>query len=378
MKKRVGIATLHTAINYGVYLQAYAMQRKVEDFGYDAEIIHYTKRTESVSSSSKSSRIIRALMHPIETKKIINNKIMKSGRDFAERGIAFFEFASENFHLTELCNNLSEAEEMGKKYDACVCGSDQIWNPVHTDCNPYYFLQFVPAEKRIAYAPSIACEEIPEKYFDDFKNYVSSFSSISVREISGAELVEKITGRKCETTVDPTLLYDRNFWNSFALPERIVKEPYVFCYFLGGTDINKKTIKRIEKELGKKVVVSPFHSAINNMKNVEKIYADIAQFLTLVRDADFILTDSFHGMVFSVNFRKSFAVVKRTDTDAGKHTRVSDFLSEIGLADRIVTEENIRTFKFSEINYEDSENILQDWIKSSEDYFRNSFEKVFK
>lgn len=378
LKKRVGIATLHTAINYGVYLQAYAMQRKVEDFGYDAEIIHYVKRTESASSSSKSSKIKRLLLHPIQTKKIINNKIMKSGENFTRRSFAFSKFASGNFRLTRLCNDMADAEEIGKKYDACVCGSDQIWNPVHTDCNPYYFLQFIPPEKRIAYAPSVACEEIPEKYLENFKNYISSFSSISVRETSGAELVEKITGRKCESTVDPTLLYNRDFWNKFALKEKLSDEPYIFCYFLGGTDIHKKAIEKISKALGKKIIFSPFDSEINNLKTGEKIYADVAEFLTLVRDADFVLTDSFHGMAFSVNFRKSFAVVKRADTDAGKHTRVNDFLTKINLADRIVTDENIESFNFSEINYEDSEKVLQKWIKSSEDYFENSLKKVLE
>lgn len=378
LNKRVGIVTLHTAINYGVYLQAYAMQKKVEDFGYDAEIIHYTKRIENVSSSSRKSKIKRVLMHPIKTKKIIDNKIMKSGSNFAERSFAFSKFASKNFNLTRLCNNIDDAEETAKKYDACVCGSDQIWNPVHTDCNPYYFLQFVPAEKRIAYAPSIACEEIPEKYLKDFKKYVSSFSSISVREFSGAELVEKITGRKCENTVDPTLLYDKDFWNGFAFEERLVKEPYIFCYFLGGTEIHKKSIERIEKETGKKVVLSPFNFEINKLKTGEKFYADIKEFLTLVRDADFVLTDSFHGVAFSVNFRKSFAAVKRTDTDSGKHTRINDFLSKIGLAKRIITSENINSFNFSEINYEESEKVLQEWITSSEEYFRKSLKKVLE
>ncbi len=378
MKKKVGIATLHTAINYGVYLQAYAMQRKVEDFGYDAEIIHYVKRTESGTSSSKQSKIKRLLLHPIQTKKIIDNKVMKSGENFSRRSFAFSKFASKNFNLTRLCNDINDAEEIAKKYDACVCGSDQIWNPVHTDCNPYYFLQFVPAEKRIAYAPSVACETIPEKYLEDFKNYISSFSSISVRESSGASLVEKITGRKCENTVDPTLLYDKNFWNEFAYPERLEKEPYVFCYFLGGTEIHKKALNKIEKDLGKKIVISPFDYEINSLKTGEKIYADIKEFLTLVRDADFVLTDSFHGMAFSVNFRKNFAVVKRADTDAGKHTRVNDFLSKIKLADRIVTDENLQDFNFSEINYEESGKILEEWVKSSSDYFENSLKKVLE
>ncbi|MBR5508346.1 MAG: polysaccharide pyruvyl transferase family protein, partial [Clostridia bacterium] len=189
-----------------------------------------------------------------ELKKIIDSKVMKSGKNFKRRSFAFSKFASENFNLTRLCNDLSDAEEIGKKYDACVCGSDQIWNPVHTDCNPYYFLQFIPAEKRIAYAPSIACEDIPEKYMEDFKKYISSFASVSVRESSGAELVEKITGKKCENTVDPTLLFDKNFWNEFAFAERLVEEPYVFCYFLGGAEIHKKAIERIEKVLGKNIL----------------------------------------------------------------------------------------------------------------------------
>lgn len=378
MKKKVGIATLHIAINYGVYLQAYAMQRKVEDLGYDGEIIHYVKRTESGSSSSKVSKIKRLILHPVKTKKIIDNKVMKSGENFSRRSFAFSKFASKNFNLTRLCNDMSDAEKIAEKYDACICGSDQLWNPVHTDCNPYYFLQFVPAEKRIAYAPSVACETIPEKYLEDFKNYISSFSSISVRESSGAELVEKITGRKCENTVDPTLLYDKDFWNEFAYPERIEKEPYVFCYFLGGTEIHKKALKKIEKDLGKKVILSPFDYEINSLKTGEKIYADIKEFLTLVRDADFVLTDSFHGMAFSVNFRKNFAVVKRADTDAGKHTRVNDFLSKIKLSERIVTDDNLQDFDFSEINYEESGKILEEWVKNSSDYFEKSLKKVLE
>ena len=376
LKKRVGIATLHSAINYGVYLQAFAMQKKIEDFGYDAEIIHYVKRTERKTSSGLKSKIKRAVLHPIQTKKIIDSKVMKSGKNFKRRSFAFSKFASENFNLTRLCNDLSDAEEIGKKYDACVCGSDQIWNPVHTDCNPYYFLQFIPAEKRIAYAPSIACEDIPEKYMEDFKKYISSFASVSVRESSGAELVEKITGKKCENTVDPTLLFDKNFWNEFAFAERLVEEPYVFCYFLGGAEIHKKAIERIEKVLGKKIVFSPFNTTINNLNTGEKIHADIKEFLTLVRDADFVITDSFHGMAFSVNFRKSFAVVKRSDTDKGKHTRVNDFLAKIGLEDRVITDENSDDFNFSEVNYEKSEKLLEDWIEESSDYFEKALKKV--
>ncbi len=378
MKKRVGIATLHTAVNYGVYLQAYAMQKKVEDFGYIAEIIHYTKRTEKSSSLSKKAKIIKTLKHPIQTKRIISNKFLKTSDDFEKRNFDFAKFASLKFNLSRLCNNMTDAEKVAEKYDACVCGSDQIWNPVHTDLNPYYFLQFVPAEKRIAYAPSVACQEIPEKYIDGFRKYTEDFACLSVRESSGAELVEKITGKKCENTVDPTLLYDRNFWRTIAKKERQIDEPYIFCYFLGGTDLHIKVIESIQKKLNKKIIFAAFDDKINKLKTGEKLYPSIEEFLSLVDNADFVLTDSFHGVAFSVNFRKDFAVIERSDTDAGKRTRVRDFLTKIELTDRIVTSENEKGFNYSEINYESSENILQNWIKNSEKYFEDSLKKVLE
>ena len=371
MKKKIGIVTLHSAINYGVYLQAYAIKEAVKDNGYDAEIIHYTKRTESSSASqTKKNKTLSRLTHPFKTLEIIKNIKLKSDKGAVKRSNAFNDFAAYNFDLTATCNNFDDAKRIGEKYDAFVCGSDQIWNPVHTNCNPYYFLQFTDKPK-IAYAPSISLREIPEKFKKDFNDYVNSFECLSVRESSGAELVEKETGRKCFNAVDPTLLYDMNKWNEIAC-EPIQKEEYVLCYFLSYSKTHEKVIDKIQKKFNVKIISIPFNYKASKNKKCENYYASINEFLAFVRDAKFVLTDSFHGVAFSTNFRKDFAVIKRIDAHPDKHLRMKDYLEKTKLSDRIITEKNINDFDFSKVDYTESGKIIKEWANESRKYLSDS------
>ncbi len=349
------------------------MQEAVKENGFDAEIIHYTKKNGTSAVLSKSEKIKGRVLHPFKTLDIINNKIMRKKAECVRRTNSFVDFGAYKFNLSRTCNDLNDAENIGKKYDALICGSDQIWNPTHTNCDPVYFLQFSDKEK-IAYAPSISLKEIPEKYKSDFNNYVNSFSCLSVREYSGAEIIEKETGRKCENVVDPTLMFDSEKWNEIAC-DRVIEGDYVLCYFLGYTEAHRKLIEKVKKKFNIKIVSIPFTYKCSKNKNCENYFATIEEFLALVRDASFVITDSFHGVAFSTNYRKNFAVLKRTDTHSDKHLRVNDYLEKIGLSDRVVTEKNMDDFDFSEIDYSVSGEKLEKWVQKSRSFFADSLKK---
>lgn len=376
MKKSIGIVTLHKAINYGVFLQAYAMQEIIRSFGYDVQIINYDKREKENIRASKKQKFRKIFIHARDFRKILATKKFRLLEQCKERERKFAGFANQYFDLTYYCNNLSDAEAYAQeKFSACVCGSDQIWNPNHTKLNEFYFLSFIPSEKRIAYAPSVSCVKIPEEYEEKFCKYVNGFKFVSSREKTGSDLIEKLTGRTCPTVVDPTLLFSPDEWNSIAKKERQYDEKYVFCYFLNYSRLHEKVLDIIKQKMNIKVVAVPFTHQINDREDIEKNFAGVEEFLSLVRDAEFIVTDSFHGTAFATNYKKTFYTLKNYG-DEGKFTRIVDYLSEIGLESRILTNENIQNITLKNIDYSTVTPKLDKFINMSEKYLENALKNT--
>lgn len=376
MKKTVGIASLHTAVNYGVFLQAYALQEKIRSFGYDTQIINYDKRAEGDSKLSKKQKLIRFYSHVRNFSIIVERKNFRKIPESKRREREFKRFSNERFTFSPYCNNVDDVKKiLSARYDAYVCGSDQIWNPTHTKMNPFYFLAFADNDKKIAYSPSVSCITIPEMYKKEFFEKVSDFHFISSREKTGSNLIEEGTGRKCPTVIDPTLLYEKRDYEKLSLNQRLIKEPYVLCYYLNFSELHKKAAEKISEELGIKVVVVPCDPRVYYELEGEKVFASIEEFLSLVRDAEFVLTDSFHGTAFSVIYRKNFRSIKNYG-DEGKFTRINDFLSELGLQKCIATKDNVELLSADETDYSQAETKLDEWRAFSAEYLENALKTV--
>lgn len=221
------------------------------------------------------------------------------------------------------------------EYDYFVVGSDQVWNPYFADLEKL-FLRFAPLEKRIAYAASISCPEIPQDKLEIFIAGVNDMKAISVREQAGAELIEKLTGRKAEVVADPTMLVSAARWREIARKPSWLKgdEEILTTYFLGKRP--DEIINRLADEHGLKVV------NILDEHVFEHYAVAPEEWLWLIDHAKLMYTDSFHGTVFSILFGRPFVVAERIGEGCvNKMTsRIDNLLGKFGLEDRRGTKEN--------------------------------------
>ncbi|MBQ5733211.1 MAG: polysaccharide pyruvyl transferase family protein [Selenomonadaceae bacterium] len=225
--------------------------------------------------------------------------------------------------------------KVADKYDYFVTGSDQVWNPNFADLEKL-FLKFAPRAKRIAYAASISCPEIPSKDLQGFIDGINGMKAISVREQAGAELIEQLTGRKVEVVADPTMLVAAEKWREIARKPSWLKgdEEILTTYFLGKRP--DEVINRLAREHGLKVV------NILDEHVFEHYAVAPEEWLWLIDNASLMYTDSFHGTVFSILFRRPFVVAERIEAGcASKMTsRIDTLLGKFGLEARRGTKEN--------------------------------------
>ena len=221
------------------------------------------------------------------------------------------------------------------EYDYFVTGSDQVWNPYCADLEKL-FIKFAPGGKRISYAASISCPEIPQDKLQMFIDGVNGMKEISVREQAGADLIQQLTGRRVQVVADPTMLVTAEDWRSIARKPSWLKgdEQLLVTYFLGKRP--DSVIEGIARENGLQIV---------NMLD-ERVFEHYAiapeEWLWLIDHARFMYTDSFHGTVFSILFRTPFVVTERVDAGcASKMTsRIDTLLAKFDLSDRRGTNAN--------------------------------------
>ncbi|MEW9094151.1 MAG: polysaccharide pyruvyl transferase family protein [Clostridiaceae bacterium] len=344
-KKKIAIVTFsYMNYNYGGVLQAYALSKVLENMGHKVELISYknNRKDEIINrrwENFKKCKSFRAI------KKYIKNKIRaytnknKESEKLELRKEYFNQFANKRLNQSEVAYSGQELMECYTKYDAFVCGSDQIWNP--NILNPVYFLGFVPDEiKKIAYAPSLGVSKISPKKIQLMKSLIERIDKISVREFEGKRALEKYINKNIEVVLDPTLLIQPIIWDSICAKTDISK-PYILCYFLGINIQNEKFVKKFaeEKEL---VIVSLFHEYSNSNFADINYPAGPEEFLNLIRNAEYVFTDSYHGSIFSIIFKKNFFIFMR-DSDKNinsMNSRIHTLTSSLGINNRII---NLKT-----------------------------------
>lgn len=366
--KKIAIMTWYTFRNYGTVLQAVALNRVIRDFGYDVSTIAY---------------------NPLERKKPFAERVLNkierllSASDYSsdEKELLFENFIKENICLTSKIHSSEEFHRLNSDFDAFVCGSDQIWGPRWLDTR--FYLDFVEkADCKIAYAPSFGCSEIPE---DNKRKKISSclmdFGSISVREKSGAEIVESLIGKKPPVVLDPTLLLDDEKWDEYARTCFDKSKRYCLFYFLGNNPQNYHVAKKIAEDKGLKIKILPVFS--KDFKLESSIHESVgpSEFLTLLKNADYVCTDSFHGMVFSVIFHKQFVAFERFKRTGGKsqNTRIYNFLNLMGLNNVLLGQDSLNEWEQKtnlSIDYKHVDDRLETLRKDSLAYLKSALDRA--
>ena len=337
--KKIVIVTIIDYKNYGNRLQNYALEQLLSNISSDINsgISYRSKENDIACSKTIWKRFLKQII-PFGIYKEIRLKKKNNigNQTIPEKRIAGFESFSNSFlhMLPEFFVNRNN--DLGKKLhaDYYVAGSDQIWNPAWAG-HDHFFLTFAPPEKRIAFAASFGVEALEPNVAERYVRLLKDFKYISVRERSGAKLVKQLTGKDVDVVLDPTLLLSRDDW------EKIVKRPaiqlpeqYVLAFFLG--EEPKGSMEHFADQLGLPIV------HMNREEFPELFVLDPAEFLYVVKHADYVLTDSFHGTVFSIKFEREFYVFQRKQEGLeNMFTRISDLLQRFHLEDREQSREEI-------------------------------------
>ena len=326
--KKAAIMTWFHYHNYGTALQVTALYNVISSFGYDVDVIRYLPNVKAMS---------RPMLHRIAhaaVKRIIRSK----NRRFKDigRDQKFCEFIDNQLTFTNGCITQDDFESLNGQYDYFVCGSDQIWAPTIFDS--HYFLDFVTDDsKKIAYAPSIGLSVIENKNVEErMKNLISSFSYLSVREKQGAAIIRNLCSENARVVLDPTLLLACEQWQRI-IPTVATKENYILCYFLGTNDNARKHVVAISAKLKLPVKILPVFTKDSKYGELVKGVGPM-EFLSLIQNAAFVCTDSYHGAVFSIINQKPFYVFERFhgNDKQSQNSRVYNLLETTHLEDRLV------------------------------------------
>lgn len=340
--KKIGIISLYNnSYNYGGVLQAFALCKLVEQEGFEATQIRYA-RTKKMSGTVKGlktksiSHILKRFLEKTESgicDALLNKTLFQQRKNAFDCFKKKFILESENVYST------TSIDDVVSEYDAFITGSDQVWNPNLVDRG--YFLQFVPDEKiKISYAASVAAP-IHESKYSLYCDALQRLDGISVRESNIQQLLEKISKKKVEWVLDPTLTLDRQVWEDMT-EENIISDKYILCYFLGGDQRIRQLAKKYARKKNYKIVTLPFLGTVHKLR--DRTFGDIQmydvgpdRFLTLVRNAECIFTDSFHAVAFSHVFRRPFWAFHRKGFNKNEN-RVLSLLELSGLEERYLEE----------------------------------------
>ena len=330
---KVGLITLSCAYNYGAVLQAYATERFLNQHGYDAVLIDYvTERYQIDTKDYVYKTTVRWKKNALTrfVWKYTWHKNDVKCRDF------FRNFVEEHIPKTKVYYSNEELKGDLPDCDAFISGSDQIWNPYLYD--PYYFLEFVQDSRRkIAYAPSFGVMEIPHRCQQRLRKAIAPFRYVSVREKRGAEIVRELTGKQVMVAVDPTLLVSMAHWQTLAKPIDS-EQKYLFCYFLSENARYLETAEKIAREKHLTIRMLPMVAADFKKPGTVKEPVGPREWLGLVENADYVLTDSFHCTLFSIRFHKQFNVLQRfkEGDKRGQNSRIHALLQTADMPNRLV------------------------------------------
>lgn len=376
--KRIGIITIVKVNNYGAELQALALQRKLSLMGYDSEIIDYLFYKNPLHKKEQISRPFYP--YPIKSRikewllPIYENiKTISFKKEYNIRKKGFSSFHNRNTKFSSVCyKSYSELYKNPPIYDVYCVGSDQVWNPrCYTNLNPY-FLTFAPKDARkISYASSFGVKTLPENAKKQYSELLQNINYISVREENGVKLVKDVSGKDAINVADPTLLLTKEEWSLIAKYDKVLNEKYILLYVLKDSEYIKRTAIELSKKTGLKVV-RICKGAFKQDRKSDNIYniTDAApdDFLGLIDKAEMVLTNSFHGTVFSILFEKDFYTIIKRGVE--NNSRQLSLLKTLDI-DRIKYEDE-SFIESSSINWTKVNKNLTEFRQKSVDYLNEA------
>lgn len=364
-EKKIAIITLYSNNNFGNKLQNYATQCYFEKLGCDVFTIPYWEELHPNNSPlNKAKDFINNFFYWYYKKTGLKHNAKRS-EIYKKRYEYIKTFSDEYIKLSKQIHYKNIDKSFSKCFDYFVTGSDQVWHCTHDEKKEleYFFLMFAAKNQRITMSPSFGFDNIPEKYYEMYKNGILGFNNISCREQSGVEIIKNISGIDAELTLDPTMLVDKSIWtNILKRPANFCEQKYLLVYCLGGYD---STIRRqIE------MFCRTHNLCVVDLYDEKNIYFFSTrpdEFLYWIKNAEYVLTNSFHAVVFSILFKKQFYICNRVDSE-GMENRIETLLSSFQICN-VDFENNYNNI----INYDFVDEILYKEKVKAANFYLNSF-----
>lgn len=376
--KKIGLLTFHDTANHGAALQAYATLEKVKNLGYEPEIINYSNdfRKSLYDVINKSKYELRNSKYKDFLKTVIASSFISSRmRKFNS---FYDEFTPRSSIDYETSSSLACIED---RYSGIIVGSDQVWSTTNNGMDANYYLDFiVKKNKTMSYASSFGTTTLSDSAIRNYSSALKSIAYPSVRETTGLSIYKKLTGREPTLVLDPVFLLEKDKWvelikskypelTSTCSPfvDYTSNKKYLDSFFnIPGTEVFKKNCHKFGTSLG-------FGDFLDSETTL-KFSCDPIDFLHSLYNSRLLFTSSFHGVVLSIIFRKSFIVT--LSGNEGRDSRISDLLSQLGLEKRIFSS----TMTIDDINEDidyDSVHCKLDVLRAiSISFLENSLRKI--
>ncbi len=385
-KNKIGCVIAYTENhnNYGTSLQGYATIKKIQDLGYECEIIRYNKHI----SFFEKLRLVYLMFRcggTMDKMRVVKEKLNlrrypEYAKGILERTKAVNAYKAKRLiPLFHMYNGYAELHEGSKNYDAVLVGSDQVWTPMSL-YSKYYNLLFADDEvRKIAYASSFGVSVIPKFQWKATGAYLDRFYQIGVRETRGKEIVETLSNKKATVVADPTMLLSPKEWEKEIKDSKVhIENPYIFCYFLGTNPEARAAANKLKERTGYKIVtirhMDEFVPNDETFGDEAPYMVDPNDFVKYISEASFVLTDSFHCSVFSILFQRKFMTFYRfkSSNKGSRNSRIDSLLGLFNLRSRLYTGDVLSIQ--NEINYISVHKVLDEYRQQSLDFLKQALE----
>lgn len=371
METKIGVITYHSAYNFGSVLQAYATQESIEKIGYSVEIVNYRMKSQikyysMIHLNNGLKAFLKDLLHLPQIGKYITRKNR-------------FEQFIEELNLTKEFNEPEEVDEADGMFDIFVSGSDQIWNKHSNELEEsewkymYPYLLCFTNKKKVSYASSIV--NMKDEELTYIVDKVKKFDKISFREKASCDRFKSLFGIESNEVLDPTLLLNSEEWSSKigTIPEKMINKKYILYYALEGVKKTRKIMPKLQKMAKRKgcvlVGITPLSCFTYSKGVINAIDAGPKEFLGWIKGAELVITNSYHGTLFSVNLGTNFYTLQEKEST---DNRIKGILLKLELEKRIISDVDSILYEKEEINFQDVWKKLDIYRKESIEFLKKA------
>lgn len=343
MNKKIGLNLAFKGTNYGALWQAFATQQIIKKFGYETEIIDYKKKKkhEYIHCPEAYWGFLHEYVkyHKWRKENIylddmhIKNELLR--KQYAD------EFRKTRLENICTIQGLKDLENHCRdNYFAVLVGSDQLWAPM-ISFTYISTLRFAPdGIKRISYATSLGVSEYPKYAWRKAKDFWSRIDCLSVREKIGADIIRQVSGKEAKVVLDPTYLFTKDEWELLVPPQKVIEDGYILCFFIGDNPVIKNAAKKYAELNNLRLVTIMSNEVfVDDQDCADEILIGQSpeEFINLIRNADCIFTDSFHGLAFSViNEKQVYVTYRIRKGTASRNSRIDNILEIFDIKDRLL------------------------------------------